>query len=333
MESAAIVDPKFEVLAVLGEGAFGKVLKSKDQISGRTVAVKLIRKDRTQLESFLLELHVSRLVSRHENMIYTYPTHVYDVDHFVLVQELAPCGTLHSLIEPQFGIPEEMVKRCAGQLASALHYMHTNRLIHGDLKPDNVLLMDKDWRLSNIIPYTCPELCCLQENEYLYLTPSVDVWAFGVLLYVALTGSFPWEKAVELDHGFQVFADWQNGGDYSAPPNGWETFTAEAKGMFCSLLSLEPTTRPGFKPIPDFLHCPWKMDVLIDRMVLEGEAFLVTTEEGVDQIIILPGDELVLLENGDVEIDDMVVESEIMYVVYDSSTPTEEPQSDIALAI
>uniref|UniRef100_A0A8C5MRE3 Protein kinase domain-containing protein n=1 Tax=Leptobrachium leishanense TaxID=445787 RepID=A0A8C5MRE3_9ANUR len=303
--------------------------------TGSTVALKLIRKDRTRLESFLQELHVSVLVGRHDSIIYTYPIHVLALDHFLIVQDFAPCGTLHSIIEPRNGVPEEKMKRCAEQLASALWYMHSkHQLIHGDLKPDNVLLMDKDChqikladfgharsigqlvgRMSHIIPHMCPEICCLQENEYLYLTQSVDVWAFGILLYVALTGYFPWEKALELDHCFNVFAEWQNGGDYAAPPNGWETFTGEAMGMFSSLLTLDPVTRSTFEHFSGFLQSPWRTDGLIDHVVVEGEAFLVTTEEGLDQILIIPGDnEMILIETEGnveyVEIEETVEESE-----------------------
>ncbi|CAJ0967416.1 unnamed protein product, partial [Ranitomeya imitator] len=67
------------------------------------------------------------------------------IDHFVLSQELATAGTLHDIIRSEIGIPEAAVKRCARQISSALDFMQTRGLVHRDLKPDNVLLMDEDF--------------------------------------------------------------------------------------------------------------------------------------------------------------------------------------------
>ncbi|CAJ0945947.1 unnamed protein product [Ranitomeya imitator] len=176
-------------------------VQSRMSESRNNMALKLM-KTRTKYEYFLHELCVSIQLSSHEGILSTHPIYVDSDDFYVLTQDLAPAGTLHSLIEPGVGIPEAMVKRCALQLTKALEYMHDQALVHRDIKPDNVLLMDKDCyhvklsdgtrvpmacvkpkSMSPLIPFMSPELCQLQRHEALVLSPTIDTWAFGVLLF------------------------------------------------------------------------------------------------------------------------------------------------------
>uniref|UniRef100_A0A3Q1ITJ3 Myosin phosphatase Rho interacting protein n=1 Tax=Anabas testudineus TaxID=64144 RepID=A0A3Q1ITJ3_ANATE len=120
-----------------------------------------------------------------------------------------------SLSSSQVGLPEEMVKRCMQQLGLALDFMHSKNLVHRDVKPENVLLFDRECRrikladfgmtrrvgcrvkrVSGTIPYTAPEVCRASRTEGFLVTTSLDVWAFGVLVFCMLTGNFPWEAAL-----------------------------------------------------------------------------------------------------------------------------------------
>ncbi|CAJ0958432.1 unnamed protein product [Ranitomeya imitator] len=298
----------YNVIKELGQGSYGKVLLAQTKLTDRwlqdnsdsgssientknllrvfsiwtTTGHEISEEGQNSTANFLsMELSLSITLSDHPNIITTYPIFIGTMDHYVLTQELATAGTLDDIIQSQVGIPEEAVKRCALQVSWALDYLHARGLVHRDLKPDNVLLMDKDCyqiklsdfgltqpvgtyvsSMSHIIPYMAPELCELKEGEYLTLSPAIDTWAFGVLLFVISTGYFPWLEAIETDTMYQVYINWKKCPDRAPPPAHWEMFSREAVKMFGNLLGQCPSSRHPILSVFDYLNFPWKINVL-----------------------------------------------------------------------
>lgn len=184
-----------------------------------------------------------------------------------------PCVTP---VPPQEGLPEAQVKRCAAQLAEALDFMHGKALVHRDIKLDNVLLFDCECRrvklgdfgltrlegtpvcaMSGTLPYAPPELCLLEASETLELDASLDVWAFGVLLFCLGTGCFPWDVAVSPDPQFEEFGAWQNSTVPGEAPAPWRAFSTAAQEMFRRLLTLDPNRRSPAIEVHKYLPLVW----------------------------------------------------------------------------
>ncbi|XP_075049876.1 serine/threonine-protein kinase SBK1-like [Mixophyes fleayi] len=274
------VTDHFDLIQELGTGSYGKVFLAKQRHSGQNVAIKMLTKEKTPMDNFLLEYSTALSLSHHPHIITTHEIAFHTSSDFVFVQEMATAGTLQSIIKPKVGLQEEMVKRCVVQIASALDFMHSRGMVHRDIKLNNILLMDTECYLikladfghtriqgtytsskSRFLPYTAPELCSLRRGEQLLLHPSLDVWAFGVMVYIALTGFLPWHGAVANDQMYKDFAWWQVKKDVSQAPEKWKKLSFESRKMFMELLALNASKRCSVMDIMLFIQLPWKAEI------------------------------------------------------------------------
>ncbi|XP_014118465.1 PREDICTED: uncharacterized serine/threonine-protein kinase SBK3-like [Pseudopodoces humilis] len=216
----------WDVLGELGTGTYGRVLLARPRHGGARVALKLLSKERTARCAFLREFCTHLCLRGARTCLQVLPLAFETPTEFGFAQELAPAGDLCGLLTPGVGLPEPQVKRCAAQVSSALAYLHGHALVHRDLKLDNVLTFDPECHLVKLgdfgltrvqgwqvrpapgaAPYAAPELCHLRSGE-LRLRPALDTWAFGVLLFALLTGSFPWASPERSDPAFRRFCTW-----------------------------------------------------------------------------------------------------------------------------
>ncbi|XP_038238136.2 uncharacterized serine/threonine-protein kinase SBK3 [Dermochelys coriacea] len=267
---------QYTVIKELGRGTYGNVLLAEHRERGTALVLKVMPKERTERRAFLREYCIALCLSAHAGFLHTLPIAFESPTHFAFAQELAPAGDLCAIVHDGEGLPEAQVKRCAAQLAEALDFMHGKALVHRDIKLDNVLLFDCECRrvklgdfgltrlegtpvcaMSGTLPYAPPELCLLEASETLELDASLDVWAFGVLLFCLGTGCFPWDVAVSPDPQFEEFGAWQNSTVPGEAPAPWRAFSTTAQEMFRRLLTLDPNRRSPAIEVHKYLPLVW----------------------------------------------------------------------------
>jgi fused-like protein len=123
------------VLEHISEGSFGKVYKARRKNTGFTVAMKFIAKhgkSDKDLKNLRQEIGILKDLN-HDNIILMFDAFETNKE-FVVVTEYAQ-GELFDILQDDQTLPESTVQVVAKQLVKALHYLHSNRIIHRDMKP------------------------------------------------------------------------------------------------------------------------------------------------------------------------------------------------------
>ena len=208
----------YEVGKQLGKGACGEVFEAKEKATGRVVAMKKLNdlNDPRDQKLFVREVVVPVRLSRLSivNMLgFRFPEPKGDgtVMPGIIITELMRNGTLKDILQrkfrgdpdPRFG-PTEWTKAIYG-IAHAMREVHKQGAMHRDLKPENVFLDDNfeikiaDFGLSKLVKdglqntlqvgspiFMAPELMISNDTTY---DSSVDVYAYGVLIYQTFTNN------------------------------------------------------------------------------------------------------------------------------------------------
>jgi fused-like protein len=196
----------YHILELVGEGSFGKVYKARRKFTGAITAMKFIAKHgktEKDIKSLRQEIEILRGL-KHENIIAMVDSFETKAE-FCVVTEFAQ-GELFEILEDDQCLPEEEVRAIAKQLVRALYYLHSNRIIHRDMKPQNILIGARrvvklcDFGFARAMSsatmvltsikgtplYMAPEL--VQEQPYNH---TVDLWSLGVILYELFVGQPP----------------------------------------------------------------------------------------------------------------------------------------------
>ncbi|CDH59430.1 kinase-like protein [Lichtheimia corymbifera JMRC:FSU:9682] len=199
---------RYEVLDVLGSGAFGQVVRCFDHKIGHMVAVKIIRNDKRVHTQAVVEINVlADLVrwdpqDKHHNVRML--DHFYFRKHLCITFECLSINLYDLLKDNQFrGLRMGLIRRFAAQVLDSLVLLHEHGLIHCDLKPENVLLLDPTRSAVKVIDFGGS--CFENKRVYTYIqsrfyrapevmlgiayTTAIDIWSLGCILAELHTGN------------------------------------------------------------------------------------------------------------------------------------------------
>ncbi|CAF1562613.1 unnamed protein product [Rotaria sp. Silwood1] len=197
---------KYMIISPIGEGSFAKVYRGREKYTGRDVALKFISKlGKTEKDLYFLRREIDILRKmKHENIVDMINS--FETNNEIVVVTERGLADLYQLLEDDVSLPEETVQKIACQLVSALYYLHSHRVLHRDMKPQNILIFPggkvklcdfgfaRNMTMETMVLtsikgtplYMCPEL--VDEKPYDH---SADLWALGCILYEVYHGKPP----------------------------------------------------------------------------------------------------------------------------------------------
>ncbi|KZS95338.1 Pkinase-domain-containing protein [Sistotremastrum niveocremeum HHB9708] len=263
----------------LGAGSMGKVKLAHHNGTGEKLAVKILpraspppahldsaqaekqaHKDASKEIRTIREASLSMLL--HHPYICGMRELIVHQHHYYMVFEYVNGGQMLDYIISHGRLRERVARKFARQIASALDYCHRNSVVHRDLKIENILISHSgnikiiDFGLSNLydpvhhlstfcgsLYFAAPELL----NAKVYTGPEVDVWSFGVVLYVLVCGKVPFDDQsmpalhAKIKRGLVEFPVW---------------LSAECKHILSRMLVTTPAARA---PLSEIINHPWMM--------------------------------------------------------------------------
>lgn len=202
------VKEQYDFLRQIGEGGMGKVYEAYDKVLKRKVAIKRVRPELVRSayirEQFLSEARMVALL-RHPCIVEIY-TVIESESSLYLVFEYVDGQTLETRLDIDGRIPFSQAKQIFEYVCRGLHYAHSQDIIHCDLKPGNIMILDDNKAkvmdfgvakksvdnetgartVAGTPAYMAPE------QQKGFMRKQSDVYSLALCLYEALVGQVPW---------------------------------------------------------------------------------------------------------------------------------------------
>lgn len=202
----------YEKITTLGVGGFGSVHLYEHKVTKKLFAIKFIDLYRIispeDVKRVYTEIGVLRKL-KHPSIVDLIDT--FDCDNkMCFVMEYCSGGELKEYLLKNHPLPEEKIYDLACQISEAIRFCHNSAVIHRDLKLENILFSDKNYKSLKIVDFGISSIYSLgvsgersDAGSLLYIAPEVlsgsdnranialDVWSMGCIFYALVTGVLP----------------------------------------------------------------------------------------------------------------------------------------------
>jgi hypothetical protein len=259
-QATVILDDRYELGPVLGNGGMARVHEGLDRQLKRPVAVKVLSspfdRDKEFVERFRREAHAAARLN-HPNIVAVYDSGSDDGTHYI-VTELVEGETLADLQQREGALPPERVVEIARQVCHALEAAHEKGVVHRDVKPGNVMITPQgrvkvvDFGIARAAGAESVTRTGLVMGSASYLSPEQargepgdersDIYSLGCVLYQMLTGRPPFVAENPIS------ALYQHVNEPVEPPSSTRPVPAALEKVVLHALEKEPAKRFGSVP-------------------------------------------------------------------------------------
>jgi len=262
---------KYKPTKLLGTGSFGSVYEAKNTIFQNIVAMKVINKDpNNELDEQEIrnEIDILKKLS-HPNIVKIYEFYISN-SHYYIVTEFCRDGELFSYIKNKYS--ERQLAVLFYQVFSGLWYLHDNKILHRDIKLENIMISQKEkdnetgeelfW--AKIIDFGTAKIFEKNKKEKdvvgssYYIAPEVlqqnynekcDTWSVGVILYMMLVGRAPFDGKDDEEIILKI-----NSADYNSKEPKLMKHSPEVRDLVSKLLEKDTDKRYSAK---EAIAHPW----------------------------------------------------------------------------
>lgn len=209
LQLPVVFNDRYQLIKKIGEGGLAEVYQAQDMALGRLVAVKVLRPQYTRDPNFLVNFHreaqsAARLSDPHIVAVYDFGQ---DKNRPYIVMEWIAGSDLRTILDTQGALPYDRVVEFGIQICAAVGAAHRAGLVHGDLKPGNILatagnrVKVTDFGLAKAlgdsamdageVVWGTPAYFAPEQAAGDRVLPATDVYAIGIILYEMLTGRVP----------------------------------------------------------------------------------------------------------------------------------------------